>query len=70
LPLFERDLQSLNSELRQDTLPKVQLAAYGLPTELFICTEKGRPSMNEKSVLAAIFMVTSGKVFGQSSHQV
>jgi hypothetical protein len=40
LPLFERDLQSLKSGLRQNSLPKVQFATYGLPTGFFTCSEK------------------------------
>jgi len=35
LPLFERDWQSLKLALRQNSLPKVQVATSGLPTGFF-----------------------------------
>jgi hypothetical protein len=62
LPLFERDWQSLKLALRQNSLPKVQFATYGLPTGFFTCSEKGTPSVPVKSVLAAAFIWQRSKV--------
>jgi hypothetical protein len=47
-------------------LPKEQFAAKALPKDFSICLETGKPYMPVKSVLAAVFMVASGKVIWQS----
>jgi hypothetical protein len=66
LPPSERDRLSLKRRLRQNTLPKVQFAAYRLPTGFFTHSEKGKPYMPVKSVFAATFMMASGNVIWQS----
>jgi hypothetical protein len=56
LPLFERDWQSLKLALRHYSLPKVQFATKKLPKDFSACSEKGRPYLPVKLVLAAVFM--------------
>jgi len=53
----------LKFKLRQDILPKVLIATYGLPRGFFIFLEKGHPYLHEKSVFALVFMWQRSKVF-------
>jgi hypothetical protein len=56
LPLFERNWQSLKLALRHYSLPKVPFAAKMLPKDFSACSEKSRPYLPVKLVLAAVFV--------------
>jgi hypothetical protein len=66
VPSSELEWRSLKTGLRQHSLPKVLFATYGLATGFFICSEKGKPYVPVKSVLAAIFMWQRDKILWQT----
>jgi len=59
-------LVELKKELRQNTLPRVQIAISELPAGFFHLFGKEKPSMLVKSVLTAVFAGQRGKVTWQS----
>jgi len=65
LPLLELEWQSLKTELRQNTLPKVQIAVKSLPKDFSVFSERSKPYLPVKSVLAAVFIWQCGKVIWQ-----
>jgi len=56
----------LKTRLRQNTLPKVQIATCGLPTKFSSLQKKGKLHIPVKSVFTAAFIRQRGKVIWQS----
>jgi hypothetical protein len=67
LPLFELEWQSFKGGPRQHSLPKVRFAIKSLPEDFSACSERDKPSMPVKSVLAAAFLWQRGRVTWQST---
>jgi len=70
LPLFERELQSLKTELRQYSLLKVQFATKTLPKDFFVFFRKKQPIFARKiGSCSRLYVATRQGYLATNSHR-
>jgi hypothetical protein len=66
LPLFELGWQRLKSGPRQHSLPKVRFVINRLPKDFSVFSERGKPFLPVKLILAVVFIWQCGKLLWQT----